>query len=264
MDAIDRAHLRDRAGFTPPVHRFDVSADLTDLVRRHWIPLWSLPPGQSTTQRVLRYPVCLITVAPDGARFLGPATGLSTKTLTGAGWTVGLMLQPAAGWLITGRPIAELCDREIDLASLRGFESTIAEVTEAMALTPECAESQAQARALMERAMRRYSADDEGRFVNEVVAAMESDDGVTRVSEVAERFGTSERTLQRVFARRVGLSPRWVLGRRRLWNAVQSLREQEVGQLAAIAADLGYTDQAHFTRDFRAVVGMTPGQFQRE
>ena len=31
--------------------------------------------------------------------------------------------------------------------------------------------------------------------------------------------------------------------------------------MADVAAELGYADQAHFTRDFSAVTGMTPGRF---
>ncbi|MGI8947624.1 MAG: helix-turn-helix domain-containing protein [Ornithinimicrobium sp.] len=33
--------------------------------------------------------------------------------------------------------------------------------------------------------------------------------------------------------------------------------------LAQVATDLGYTDQAHFTRDFHRVTGYRPGQFAR-
>ncbi len=85
IDPVERAHLRDLAGFSPPVHRFAPSPALTDLVRRYWMPVWSMPPGKSSTQRVLQYPVCLIVVATSYARFIGPTTGLSTRTLSGQG-----------------------------------------------------------------------------------------------------------------------------------------------------------------------------------
>ena len=48
-------------------------------------------------QRVLQYPVCLLVVAHDYALLVGPSTGLSTQELTGSGWALGTMLQPAAG-----------------------------------------------------------------------------------------------------------------------------------------------------------------------
>ena len=93
-----------------------------------------------------------------------------------------------------------------------------------------------------------------------MVAFVEGDPQVVRVSQVCERFELSERSLQRLTRRRVGLSPKWLIQRRRLQEASARLRERP-GSLADVAADLGYADQPHFTRDFRAVTGMTPGEF---
>jgi AraC-like DNA-binding protein len=38
----------------------------------------------------------------------------------------------------------------------------------------------------------------------------------------------------------------------------------EVDDLADLAASLGWSDQAHFVRDFRAVVGTTPSVYLRD
>jgi AraC-like DNA-binding protein len=76
-----------------------------------------------------------------------------------------------------------------------------------------------------------------------------------------ERFGIPARTLQRLFNRYVGVSPKWVLRRYRLHEAAARLAEPPPGSWAQVAAELGYVDQAHFINDFTAAVGMTPAQY---
>ena len=102
--------------------------------------------------------------------------------------------------------------------------------------------------------------DEEGLLVNQVVRFVEERTEITRVAQVCEHFGLSERTLQRLTQRRLGLSPKWVIQRRRLHEAADRLRSG-TGNLATVAAELGYADQAHLTHDFRSVTGLTPGEF---
>jgi transcriptional regulator GlxA family with amidase domain len=54
------------------------------------------------------------------------------------------------------------------------------------------------------------------------------------------------------------VGPKWVLQRFRLQDAQLMLDEGGVTDLAALAASLGWFDQAHFTRDFPAVVRVPP------
>ena len=79
------------------------------------------------------------------------------------------------------------------------------------------------------------------------------------MTQLCERFGIGERALQRLTARRLGLSPAWLIRRRRLHEVAGGLRGPEA--LADLAARLGYADQAHFARDFRTSTGLTPGEF---
>src|SRR6202044_2078162 len=81
---------------------------------------------------------------------------------------------------------------------------------------------------------------------------------------VAEQAaGLSERKLQRLFSDYVGVSPKWVMRRARLHEA--ALRVDADGPAsvdwAALAADLGYADQAHLTRDFTATLGVPPTRY---
>lgn len=112
--------------------------------------------------------------------------------------------------------------------------------------------------------------------VDRVLAAMEPDSReqdaagrdtptVDDVSLVAlyDRLGLRERTVQRLFDRFVGLTPKQTATVLRQRRATRMLRAGE-DDLARLAAGLGYADQAHLTRDYRAQVGLTPGRYRME
>jgi AraC-like DNA-binding protein len=90
---------------------------------------------------------------------------------------------------------------------------------------------------------------------------MIDDRALVRVEQVAELGAMSARSLQRLFAGYLGVSPKAVLARYRLQDAAALIDSGQVDDLAALAADLGWFDQAHFSRDFRAVVGMPPSAY---
>ena len=94
-----------------------------------------------------------------------------------------------------------------------------------------------------------------------IVATMLEDPAVVRVDELAARHAMSPRTLQRLFRRYVGVSPKWVLQRYRLHEAAERIAEGRDGDWAATALELGYFDQAHFIRDFKALIGTSPAQY---
>ena len=261
IDPTERAHLLDRDGYTPVIHRFAPRSELADVVRRFWLPVWSLPLGQVSVQRVLQYPVCLLVISPTYALLVGPSTGLSTQELTGEGWALGAMFQPAAGLALVGGPVEQLTDATIP------YEDTalIDRVRETLGDAPDDPARQQTAVAAVEESLARLlPVDAEGLLVNAIVEDVEGDPRVLRVGQICEKFAISERTLQRLTARRIGLSPKWLIQRRRLHEAAERLREATRPGLAQLAADLGYTDQAHFHRDFHAVTGLTPGAFAAE
>lgn len=266
IDPVEHAHLRDATGFSPPVHRYAPGPGLADLVRRYWMPVWSLPPGAVSRQRVLQYPVCLVVVADSYARFYGVSTGLSVKELSGDGWALGAMLQPAAGEMVLRRPVTEVTDGFVELADMPGVNGAglTERIRAAVRDAPEDPVRRLAAVGVLERELERLlPVDDEGRMVNAIAEYVEGDPDVRRVRQVCAKFDIGERTLQRLLARRIGLHPKWLIQRRRLQEAAARLRTDS-GDLARVAAELGYADQAHFTRDFRTVTGLTPGDYAAE
>lgn len=267
-DDVERAHLVDPADRTYRIGRWAPDDDLRDLVRRYWVPTWSVPVGQEAEQQVLQHPACLLVVADSYARLYGVTPGLSTTTLRGTGWAVGVMLRPAAGALLLGGPLAAWAGRHAPLVDALAataprtvLETCVAAVRATMTPGPTDPVRQHAATDLVGDLLRRWlPVDDEGLLVNAVVAAVEDDPGIVRVAQLCERFGTPERTLQRLVRRRLGITPRWLVQRRRLHEAAGALRERTT-TLAEVAARLGYADEAHLSRDFRRVTGMTPGAF---
>jgi len=263
LDAIARGHLKDPRDSSHRMHRYEAPAEFAGLVRWFWIPVWSVPPGQEAPQKVLQYPNALIVVAHDYARFYGVTAGLSTTTLTGDGWAVGVACAPAAGSLLTGSPMAGYTDRFVDVHEVLGDAGRVLadRVRTAMAGDPLSPDAHAQATAAFADALRPVlPVDAEGELVNRLVEFVESRGDVLRVTQVCEEFGLSERALQRLVHRRIGLTPKWLIQRRRLQEAAERLRTSDAS-LADVAAALGYADQPHFSRDFASVTGMTPREF---
>lgn len=262
-DHVGRAHLRDPRDVSHTMARYEPAPALRDLVEIFWIPTWTVPPGQAAQQRILQHPVCLAVVASDYARFYGVVPGLSTKTLIGRGWAVGAMLTPAAGFLLARTPVTAFTDRHVELSEVLGADvvGLVDRVRAAMAPEPTDPAAHAVAVTALAEVLQPYlPLDPEGELVNRLVRFVADTSEVTRVAQVCEEFGLTERSLQRLVARRLGLTPKWLIQRRRLHEAAERLRGQPVA-LAELAASLGYADQAHFSRDFSSVTGTSPSRF---
>lgn len=80
------------------------------------------------------------------------------------------------------------------------------------------------------------------------------------MDDLAALCGVGVRRLQRLFADHVGVSPKWLLRRFRLQDVTDTLAAAPGAPVdwAGLAADLGYVDQAHLSRDFAAMFGEPP------
>lgn len=262
-DAIERAHLADPADTSFRIGRWEPEGEISDLIRRFWVPVWSVPDGASAPQRVLQYPVCLMVVTAEYARFYGVVSGLSETVLSGDGWAVGVMFTPAAGALLTGGSVHEWTDRYEETSTVFGAAGAAlaGDIRTTMSPDPLDDDAQHAATETYERWLRPYlPVDDDGHLINKIVEFVETDSSVMSVRQICDRFHLTERSLQRLTRRRLGLSPKWLIQRRRLHEAADRLRDTE-RSLAQLAVELGYADQAHFVRDFRTVTGMTPGRY---
>ncbi|WP_031057098.1 helix-turn-helix domain-containing protein, partial [Streptomyces sp. NRRL WC-3774] len=91
-----------------------------------------------------------------------------------------------------------------------------------------------------------------------LVDRVHEDRTARRVDDLARTAGLSVRALQRLFSAYVGVSPKWVILRYRIHEALERAGTRGEVDWAALAVGLGYADQAHLVRDFTATVGVPP------
>jgi AraC-like DNA-binding protein len=113
----------------------------------------------------------------------------------------------------------------------------------------------------------RPSQDAMGEDIRDLVLAARHERGFWETNALSRKRGVSVRTNQRQFLEYVGTSPKWVIQRYRIQAAMDILDAErssgEAGDLTQLALDLGYFDQAHFSRDFRNVTGYAPNNYRK-
>jgi AraC-like DNA-binding protein len=85
--------------------------------------------------------------------------------------------------------------------------------------------------------------------------------GQASVAALAEELGWSGRAFGRRFRERIGLTPKRAARVIRFERAARRLEREPRQSLAALAYVCGYADQAHLTREFRALAGLAPSAF---
>jgi AraC-like DNA-binding protein len=190
---------------------------------------------------------------------MGVLTGRFTRELDGRGRAFGVRFRPAGFQPFLGAPVATLTDRRLAVADVFGpaGDRLVAELLAAPG-EPELA---AAAEAFL--LARRPAPDPDVALVNQVVDQIMADHDLTRVEDAAARSAIGTRRLQRLFATYVGVTPKWVIRRSRLHEAVERLDQGHQVDLAFLARELGYFDQAHFARELRAAVGRPPAAYAR-
>jgi AraC-like DNA-binding protein len=239
--------------------RFDPSPVVARFVDRYWVVGWDLTGRPSHTQHVLAHPVVNISFDRGGPGVVnGVPTRLGARTLTGRGRALGVMFRPAGFRPFLRRPMSTITDRTLGLEAVIGADRAAA-MAEAVAAAPdEPAMAAAADRHLEPLVPTRPRASEDTSALVERVAA---EPGLLRVGDLADMAGCTARQLQRRFADHVGIGPKAMIRRYRLHEAAERARSGDGVDWAAVAADLGYADQAHLTRDFTALLGLPPGRY---
>jgi AraC-like DNA-binding protein len=234
-------------------------AALAGLIEHYWFVAWDLRGLPAQTQETLPHPSVHLVVEPPQARLWGVHQGRFVRVLEGQGRVFGIKFRPGGFRPFYGAEVAQLIDTSIAATELFG---TQAEHFEAMVLASTDVDAMA---AAAEHLLLAHlpAPDATVDRVATLVAEIAADRSLTAVDQLCERSGLNPRTLQRLFKNYVGIGPKWVINRYRLHEAIAQLQQGQAADWMELALALGYFDQAHFIRDFRALVGCTPAQYAR-
>ena len=229
-----------------------------DGLRRYLACSWTgglTPKNAACVEPVL--PDGCMDIIWDGQRLFvaGPDTAPSWAGSGGA-FAVGVRFRPGIGPLFLGLPAFELRDQRAELDLMW---SDTRRVVERLA---NCHTLRHAATVLEDEAARRLPGLAAPDPVVEAAAKEWSRGAPTAApGSWAERAGVTERQLHRRFLATVGYGPKTLQRILRLQGFLESCSNGKSG-LAELAAYCGYADQAHLTREARALTGRTPAQLR--
>jgi AraC-like DNA-binding protein len=232
------------------------SEALSPFVHHFWAVEWDL--RTPFTAEILPHPsACLTVERGHRHEVAGVRTGRTQAIRRRAGRVFGVTFRPAAFQHLLRAPMSSLTDRAVPIATVLGRDGEV--WARALIDAPEFEESLSIAEAFLATRLQALSRN--AATTRDITETMMRDPSLLRSSDVAAALAIDVRSLQRRFRHYVGVGPKWVIRRYRMHEAAEQLKAKSPPSLAALAASLGYADQAHFARDFKCVVGQSPGAF---
>jgi AraC-like DNA-binding protein len=179
-----------------------------------------------------------------------------TRDVSKPSCSVGAMLLPGAAEQLFGVPTDELAERHTLLEDLWGKAANLAHEHLIEAGSPErkmdILESILIARLPVVRGLHPA-----------VAHALEQFWTTTDVRKVVTTSGYSHRRFIALFRRAVGLTPKLYCRVLRFQRALDCVAADPSASWVDLALDTGYSDQPHFTREFREFTGITPKQYRK-
>ncbi|WEH16022.1 helix-turn-helix transcriptional regulator [Streptomyces sp. VNUA24] len=250
---VDAGELFARVRF----RRREPAEPLRPYLEHYWLIDWDL--SEPYVSQVVPHPsVNIVFQRHEGqepfAEISGIGLGLFTQRLEGRGRVCGIQFRPGGFRpFAPSHPATHWTGRRVHLPeALPGHG-----ITPAPVLGPDDEDARVAALDAFLTGLA-PAPDPQADLAMALVTRIRADRTIRRVTDFARAEGVSVRVLQRLFSAYVGVGPKWVILRYRIHEALERAETDRAVDWAALAADLGYADQAHLVRDFTATVGVPP------
>ncbi|WP_181373179.1 AraC family transcriptional regulator [Massilia glaciei] len=230
------------------------SPSLAAFVDYFWVVEWDMRDRPPEVQRVLPYPNAHLVFDAGRSAIHGVVRGAFERQVEGAGKVLGVRFKPGGLRPFIDHPLSRIVDTTMPLDALLKCDAAEAE-SRVLSQNSDAGMIAVAGEMLVSAAP---VPDPRALLAAQAVAAAAADNGPVSVGALCDAMELDERFLQRLFSNYVGVSPKWVIQRFRLQEAVWRLSHGGAVDLAALAGALGFFDQAHFTRNFTKLVGSSP------
>ena len=248
-------------------------APLGDLIEKIWD--WDMPVAAHRFERVLPQPgaVLIINLHEDETRVYaddvarectrssacvlgGPSSRSQIIDTAEQVRVMGVVFRQGGVHAFTGEDVTRLAERDTDLLELFGAGAD--GLRQRLLDTPAPAQRLALLEAWLHRRARMTPVH---AAVHHAVSMLDRVPQLASIPLIARATGLSERRLLQLFRRQVGMTPKHYARLMRFRAVVQHAHAHATVDWSAVAADCGFSDQAHLSHEFRRFAGLSPSAF---
>lgn len=195
--------------------------------------------------------------------FSGPTQQTSALNLNNNIDAIGIRFHPGMAYPFLEQPLAELRSHLSDPLSFITRFSTV-DLADQLSDQPSNKHQTIARISLIEQYLSDCLSDSTNRAIDirQPLNWLNQHKGKASIKELTRACSISQRQLERLFQREVGMTAKQYNKLQRVRNSRELIRTQSHNNsLSDIALISGYYDQAHFIREFKSVIGITPGLF---
>ncbi|MCX2680200.1 helix-turn-helix domain-containing protein [Galbibacter sp. EGI 63066] len=193
-------------------------------------------------------------------------TGLLSKgplsfSMNNCGKGYAFKIHPVVGYHLLKTPMTELVDRQVMVSNVLDIEGHLL----------QWLEKNENIGSIDNKYLNRFlweSLPDKKSFLNDpiyhAVNYIITNKGKVVIKKLAENFCVSQRTLQRQFLMKVGLTPKAYANIWMTQHAIQLIGKHPTMSLAEVAFRVGYYDVAHLAHDFKDRVALPPSTLAKQ
>lgn len=236
--------------------RFLPTKRLSGFVEQYWFVEWDLPSTKAHVQQNIPDPCVHLVFEQNKAYVTGVVTKKYSHSMSGKGEILGVKFHPGGFYPLLESAVTSITDTRQPLEQIfrEGGATLALQVANAISVSDAIDSIETFLDPRLPKGETKIT------LLKEIVNRVEQDRVITKVEHLVEHFDLSKRALQRLFRTYVGVSPKWLIRKYRIHEAMEQLDNGE-RDWHKLIVELEYFDQAHFIKDFKSMTGLTPEQY---